>query len=99
MLKVMAALETRLVDLIVARDLVARNATPAELTKRIRPGNPAAAERTATAARRYSRAELEAMLHGLFEADLAIKTQASEPEAALAAWLGESVLGTIRKGA
>ena len=98
-LKMMAALETRLVDLIVARDLLARNATPAELTKRIRPGNPAAAERTATAARRYSRAELEAMLHGLFEADLAIKTQASEPEAALAAWLGESVLGTIRKGA
>ncbi len=53
-LKIMAALEARLVDLIVARDLLARNATPAELTKRLRPGNPAAAERTATAARRYS---------------------------------------------
>lgn len=98
-LKIMAALETRLVDLIVARDLLAQNATPAELTKRLRPGNPAAAERTATAARRYSGAELEAMLNGLFEADLAIKTQASEPEAALAAWLGESMLGVARKGA
>ena len=43
--------------------------------------------------------ELETMLNGLFEADLAIKTQASEPEAALAAWLGESMLGVVRKGA
>jgi DNA polymerase III delta subunit len=98
-LKIMAALENRLVDMIVARDLLARNATPAEMTKRLRPGNPSAAERTATAARRYSGAELEAMLNGLFEADLAIKTQAAEPEAALAAWLGESVLGAARKGA
>ncbi len=98
-LKIMAALESRLVDLIVARDLLAGNATPAEMTKRLRPGNPSAAERTVNAARRYSGAELEAMLNGLFEADLAIKTQAAEPEAALAAWLGEFVLGVDRKGA
>jgi hypothetical protein len=39
------------------------------------------------------------MLTELFEADLAIKTQAAEPEAALAAWLGESVLGVARRGA
>jgi DNA polymerase III delta subunit len=82
----------------VARDLVARGATPAEMTKRLRPGNPAAAERTATAARRYSGAELDAMLAGLFEADLALKSNAMEPEAALAAWFGEFVLGAARAG-
>lgn len=95
-LKIMAALENRLVDLIVARDLIARGATPAEMTKRLRPGNPAAAERTATAARRYSGAELETMLTGLFEADLALKSNTMEPEAALAAWFGEFVLGASR---
>jgi DNA polymerase III delta subunit len=93
----MAALEGRLVDLIVARDLVTRKATPAEITKRLRPGNAAAAERTATAAKRYSAAELEAMLNGLFEADLAIKTNTMEQEAALAAWFGEFVLGAARQ--
>ncbi len=96
-LKIMAALEGRLVDLIVARDLVNRKATPAEITKRIRPGNAAAAERTVTAAKRYSAVELEAMLNGLFEADLAIKTNAMEQEAALAAWFGEFVLGAARQ--
>jgi DNA polymerase III delta subunit len=92
-LKIMAALETRLADLISARDLLARGATPAEMTKRLRPGNPTAAGKIATAARRYTGAELEAMLTGLFEADLAIKTQSAEPEAALTAWLGTYVLG------
>jgi DNA polymerase III delta subunit len=97
-LKIMAALENRLVDLIVARDLISRRATAAEMTKRLRPGNPAAAERTATAARRYSGDELDAMLAGLFEADLALKSNAMEPEAALAAWFGEFVLGAARVG-
>jgi hypothetical protein len=36
------------------------------------------------------------MLRGLFEADLAIKTQTMEEEPALAAWLGEYVLATRR---
>ena len=54
--------EARLADLIAARDLLARGATPAEITKRLRPGNPSAAGKIATAARRYSGAELEAML-------------------------------------
>lgn len=92
-LKIMAALEARVADLIVARDLLDQGATPAELTKRLRPGNPTAAGKIATAARRYSGPELEAMLGGLFQADLAIKTQSAEPEAALAAWLGSYVLG------
>jgi DNA polymerase III delta subunit len=98
-LRIMAALEGRVVDMIVARDLMATGASASELTKRLRPGNPAAAEKTANAARRYSGAELEAMLEGLFEADLAIKSNASEPEAALAAWLGTYVLGVARAGA
>jgi DNA polymerase III delta subunit len=98
-LRIMAALEGRIVDLIVARDLLSRGASAAEMTKRLRPGNPTAAERTANAARRYTGAELEAMLTGLFETDLAIKANTAEPEAALAAWLGTYVLGTARTGA
>ncbi len=94
-LRIMAALEARIADLIVARDLQARGATPAEMTTRLRPGNATAAGKIATAARRYSGAELEAMLIGLFETDLAIKTQSAEPEAALAAWLGTYVLGAV----
>jgi DNA polymerase III delta subunit len=54
------------------------------------------AQRLAEAAGRYEGAELEAMLAGLFEADLAIKTNAMAPEPALVAWLGEFVLGTER---
>ncbi len=34
------------------------------------------------------------MLMGLFEADLAIKENRIEPESAVAAWLGEHLLGT-----
>jgi hypothetical protein len=37
------------------------------------------------------------MLGGLFEADLAIKTNAMDPEPAVAAWLGEFLLGTRRE--
>jgi DNA polymerase III delta subunit len=51
-----------------------------------------------SAARRYGGAELEAMLSGLFEADLALKSNAMEPETALAAWFGEFVLGAARPG-
>lgn len=97
-LRIMAALEARLVDLTVAHDLLAQGAVPAEITRRLRPGNPSAAERVANAARRYGGEELEAMLRGLFEADLAIKSNAAEPEAALTAWLGEYVLGAARAG-
>jgi DNA polymerase III delta subunit len=97
-LRIMAALEARLVDLAVANDLLAHGAVPAEITKRLRPGNPSGAERVANAARRYNGEELEAMLRGLFEADLAIKSNAAEPEAALTAWLGEYVLGAARAG-
>jgi DNA polymerase III delta subunit len=97
-LRIMAALEARLVDLTVARDLLVTGASPAEITKRLRPGNPSGAERVANAARRYGDGELDAMLRGLFDADLAIKSNASEPEPALTAWLGEYVLGAARAG-
>ena len=93
MLRILGALQGRLSDLIVARDLAGRGATPAELTKRVGRGNARMAERLAEAARRYTAVELEAMLIGLFEADLAIKSNAMEPEPALVAWLGEFVIG------
>ena len=48
-------------------------------------------------ARGYSQLELETMLIGLFETDLAIKTNAMEPEPALVAWLGEFVIGMPRE--
>ena len=43
-------------------------------------------------AKRYRGEELEAMLIGLFEADLAIKSNVMDEEPALAAWLGEHLL-------
>lgn len=93
-LRILAALEGRIADLIVARDLSANGATPQELTKRVGRGNARMAERIAESARRYSGEELEAMLRGLFEADLAIKANEMEEEPALVAWLGEYVLAT-----
>jgi hypothetical protein len=39
------------------------------------------------------------MLRGLFEADLAIKTNAMQPEPAVAAWLGEYLVGMPRAAA
>ncbi|MDP9468802.1 MAG: hypothetical protein M3P32_08720, partial [Chloroflexota bacterium] len=93
-LRIMAALEGRIADLIVARDLGSGGATPQELTKRVGRGNARMAERIAEAARRYSVAELEGMLRGLFEADLAIKANEMAEEPALVAWLGEFVLAT-----
>ena len=96
-LRILGALQGRLSDLIVARDLAARGAAPADITKRVGRGNARMAERLVEAARRYTGEELEAMLKGLFEADLAIKTNATEPEPALVAWLGEFVIGMPRE--
>ncbi len=93
-LRILAALEGRIADLIVARDLSASGATPQELTKRVGRGNARVAERIAESARRYSGAELEEMLRGLFEADLSIKANEMEEEPALVAWLGEYLLAT-----
>jgi DNA polymerase III delta subunit len=93
-LRIMASLHGRISDLIVARDLLARGATPAELSRSVGRGNARMAERLVEAARRYRPDELEAMLTGLFEADLAIKVNDIEPEAAVSAWLGEHLLGT-----
>ena len=93
-LKIMAALEGRIADLIVARDLGAGGATPQELTKRVGRGSARMAERIAESARRYSGAELEEMLRGLFDADLSIKANEMAEEPALVAWLGEYLLAT-----
>lgn len=92
-LRIMAALEGRIADMIVARDLLARRAPQVEMAKRLGRGNARAAERIADAARRYSGQELEAMLNGLWEADLVIKRNEVGPESALSAWLGEVLLG------
>lgn len=93
-LRITASLHARVADLIIAGDLAARQATPAELTRAVGRGNARVAERIVSAARRYTPEELEAMLRGLFEADLAIKENRVEPESAVAAWLGEHLLAT-----
>ena len=95
-LRITASLEGRVADLLVARDLVDRRTPPGEIAKRIGRGNARAAERLMEASQRYSTAELEAMLDGLFEADLAIKANTMEPEPAISAWLGEYLLGARR---
>jgi DNA polymerase III delta subunit len=92
-LRIMASLQGRISDLIVARDLVDRGLPPNELTRLVGRGNARIAERVVEAARRYRPVELERMLRGLFEADLAIKRNDVEPGAAVTAWLGEQVLG------
>jgi DNA polymerase III delta subunit len=97
-LRIMASLQGRISDLIVARDLVDRGVPPSELTRLIGRGNARIAERVVEAARRYRPVELERMLNGLFEADLAIKRNDIEPEAALSAWLGEQVLAGRASG-
>ena len=95
-LLIMATVQSRVADLIVARDLVARRVPTAQLVQRLR--RPArAVERLADAARRYTGAELEAMLIGLFDADIAIKTNAVEPAAALTAWFGRHVAAAGRR--
>lgn len=91
-LRILASLSGRVSDLIVARDLAARRAPPAEIAKRLTRGNARVAERLVEAAGRYRGEELDAMLIGLFEADRAIKTNVMDEEPALVAWLGEHLL-------
>lgn len=95
-LRILASLAGRVSDLVVARDLAAAKTPPNEIAKRVARGNARVAERLVDAARRYRGEELEAMLTGLWEADLAIKTNVIDEEAALAAWLGEHLLGADR---
>jgi DNA polymerase III delta subunit len=95
-LRILASLAGRVSDLIVARDLVAAKTPPTEIARRIARGNVRMAERIVEAARRYRGDELDAMLTGLFEADLAIKTNVMNEEPALVAWLGEHVLAARR---
>ena len=95
-MRILGALQGRISDLIVARDLATSGVQPAELTKRVGRGNARMAERLVEAGRRYSGLELESMLTGLFEADLAIKTNVMEPEPALVAWLGDYLIGMPR---
>jgi DNA polymerase III delta subunit len=95
-LRILASLAGRVSDLIVVRDLVARKAAPAEIAKRVGRGNASVAQRLVDAARRYRGEELEAMLVGLWEADLAIKTNELEEQPALVAWLGEFLLARAR---
>lgn len=97
-LRILASLHGRISDMIVARDLVARGATPAELSRAVGRGNPRVAERLVEAARRYRPEELAAMLLGLLDADLAIKANDLEPDAAVSAWLGEHLLGRRLSG-
>jgi DNA polymerase III delta subunit len=96
-LRIMAALSGRVSDLVVVRDLLARHASPQEIARRAARGNARMAERLVQAANRYHEAELDGMLRGLFEADVAIKTNAIAPEPAVAAWLGEHLLGAARE--
>lgn len=91
-LRILASLAGRVSDLIVARDLVAAKAPPNEIARRVARGNARMAERIVEAARRYRGEELDAMLTGLFEADLAIKTNVMDEEPALVAWLGDHLL-------
>ncbi len=96
-LRIMAALSGRVSDLVVVRDLLAHHASPQEIARRAARGNARMAERLVQAANRYHEAELDGMLRGLFEADVAIKTNAMNPEPAVAAWLGEHLLGAARE--
>lgn len=95
-LRILASLAGRVSDLIVARDLVAAKTSPTEIARRVGRGNARVAERIVDAARRYRGEELDAMLTGLFEADLAIKTNVMDEEPALVAWLGEHLLAQQR---
>ena len=92
-LRILASMAGRVSDLIVVRDLVARKASPADIAKRAARGNASVAGRLVDAAKRYRGEELDAMLIGLFEADLAIKTNVMGEGPALTAWLGEHLLG------
>jgi DNA polymerase III delta subunit len=95
-LRILASLAGRVSDLIVVGDLAARKTPPSEIAKRVTRGNARVAERLVDAARRYRGEELEAMLVGLWEADVAIKANVMDPEPALTAWLGEHLLAARR---
>ena len=92
-LRILASLAGRVSDLVTVRDLSARGTPPAEIARRVARGNANVARRLSDAARRYRGEELEAMLVGLWEADVAIKANQMDEEPALAAWLGEHLLG------
>ncbi|HET9416888.1 MAG TPA: hypothetical protein VFP30_05030, partial [Candidatus Limnocylindria bacterium] len=96
-LRILASLSGRVSDLIVARDLAASKTSPTEIAKRVARGNANVARRLVEAASRYRGEELEAMLTGLWEADMAIKSNEMDEAPALVAWVGEHVLAT-RKG-
>ena len=91
-LRILASLAGRVSDLIVARDLAAAKASQQEIAKRVARGNAGMAGRLVEAARRYRDEELDAMLIGLWEADVAIKSNEMDEEPALVAWVGEHVL-------
>jgi DNA polymerase-3 subunit delta len=91
-LRILASLAGRVSDLIAVRDLAARGAPPTEIAKRVARGNARVAERLVDAAKRYRGEELEAMLIGLWETDVAIKSNVMEEQPALTAWLGEHLL-------
>jgi DNA polymerase III delta subunit len=97
-LRILASLSGRVGDLIVARDLSTRKAPPNEIARRVARGNARMAERLVDAARRYREEELESMLIGLHEVDVAIKTNAIDEESALVAWLGTHLLATRSGG-
>jgi DNA polymerase III delta subunit len=91
-LRILASLAGRVSDLIVARDLAAARTAPNDIARRVARGNVRMAERLVEAARRYRADELDAMLVGLWEADVAIKTNVMDEEPAITAWLGEHLL-------
>ena len=95
-LRILASLAGRVSDLIVARDMTASKAAPSDIAKRVARGNARMAERLVDAAKRYRGDELDAMLIGLWETDVAIKSNEIEEEPALVAWVGEHVLAARR---
>jgi len=88
----LASLAGRVSDLIVARDLAAARASQQEIARRVARGSAGMAGRLVEAARRYRGDELDAMLIGLWEADVAIKSNEQDEEPALVAWVGEHIL-------
>lgn len=96
-LRILASLAGRVSDFIVARELMAAKTAPNEIARRLARGNARMAERLVDAAKRYRGEELDRMLLGLWEADVAIKSNAMDPEPALVAWIGEHLLATAQR--
>ena len=95
-LRILASLAGRVSDLIVARDLSGTKTSPNEIAKRVARGNANVARRLVEAAGRYRGDQLDAMLVGLWQADVAIKSNEMDEAPALVAWVGEHVLATRR---